>query len=122
MNTSTKNRRPRAPKGPPGPINEVLADNLRRIIEHEGLNQTSWAARHGAEKKQVQRALRVATSPTLDTLAAIATAANLQPWQLLIPKLDPANPPVFTMTKAERDLYSRLKREFLSLPSPNGGN
>lgn len=122
MNSAGNQKRPRSPKGPPGAINSILADNLRRIIEHEGLNQTSWAARHGADKKQVQRALRVATSPTLDTLAAIAAAANLQPWQLLIPKLDPANPPVFTMTKTERDLYSRLKREFLSLPSPNGGN
>lgn len=123
MEAAPRNKRPRAPKGPPGPLNAVLADNLRRMIAYEGKNPSSWAASHKADKKQVQRALGATNSPTLDTLAAIADACGMLPWQLLVPNLDPANPPVFTMTKTERELYSRVKKDFASLPSPpNGGS
>lgn len=121
MPNTQKPKRPRAPKGPPGPINAVLSENLRRIIEYQGMNPSSWAKATGADKKQVQRALGTSNSPTLDTVAAIASAAKLHPWQLLIPNLDPRNPPVFMMTRTEKELYSKIKQDFMSLPTPNGG-
>lgn len=47
--------------------------------------------------------------PAVDTLQAIAEAFDLQAWQLLIPDLDPADPPTIPVTGAERALNERLK-------------
>lgn len=49
-------------------------------------------------------------SPSLDALAAIAGAYDLMPWQLLVPGLDPANPPYLALSDAERALYAEFRR------------
>lgn len=63
-------------------------------------------------------------SPTIDLLAAVAAALDLQPWQLLVKGMDPDNPPVLTLTESERKLYrdfQRLRKELAALPAvPNG--
>ena len=93
---------------------KVLAENMKRIIGDS--SQSAWAAAHRIDKKPVQRAVSGQHSATLDTLEELSRAAGLQVWQLLVPDLDPANPPVSTMTKAERDLYARVRQEFSNLP------
>lgn len=93
---------------------KVLSENLRRIIGEQ--SQAAWAAAHGLDKKPVQRAVRGEHAATLDTLAALAIAAGLQPWQLLVPGLDHRNPPVHPMTQTERDLYQRLRTDLERLP------
>ena len=56
------------------------------------------------------------TSVGLDVLQKVADAFHVQPWQLLVPEMDPQNPPVLLpISKEELDLYERLKgvvREF----------
>jgi hypothetical protein len=91
------------------------------VIKASGDNPSSWAASRHIDKKRVQRAMSGDFSTTLDVIADLAKAAGLEPWQLLLPGLDPSNPPVFTMTKAERDLYVRVRMDFANLPSANGG-
>lgn len=98
---------------------KVLADNLRRIVGDD--SQSAWAAAHKIDKKPVQRAISGRHATTIDTLDEISRAAGLQPWQLLTPGLDPANPPVYVMTKAERDLYARVRAEFEQLPPVGNG-
>lgn len=119
MATSAITRRPRATSGEPGALARVLAANLQKIIDHERATPSGWAASHKADKKQVQRAYNAATSATLDTVETIAKAAGLHPWQLLFPSLDPANPPMFCLTMAERMLYSKIRSAFDQLPPIN---
>lgn len=94
---------------------KVLADNLRRIIGPDS-NPTRWATEHRIQKKPVQRMLTGNHSTTVDTIEMVAKAADLTPWQLLVPNLDPQNPPVFMMTKAEHGLYAKLREDFQRLP------
>lgn len=47
----------------------------------------------------------------LSTLQKIASAFDLQPWQLLVPGLDPAHPPVLRHpSEEERKLYARIEQ------------
>ena len=94
---------------------KTLAENLKRIIGPES-NPTRWSADHRLDKKPVQRLLSGRHATTIDTIETISKAAGLQPWQMLIPNLDPSNPPVFVMTQTERDLYARLRAAFDDLP------
>jgi len=57
-----------------------------------------------------------AVSPTLRQIEDVAKLLGLQPWQLLVPGLDPTNPPVVTMTETERALYARLREGIAQLP------
>lgn len=46
----------------------------------------------------------------VETVAKLAGAFGLEPWQLMVPGMDPGNPPVLQpVTKAEKELYRRLK-------------
>lgn len=115
----------RPPQGLPSELVDVFAKNLRSIIDHEGLTESAWVRAHVSTKdeaefdrlkKAVQRALNRSTSARLDTIETISKAAGLAPWQILFPKLDPSNPPVFAMTQEESDLYGRMKEGFARLP------
>lgn len=50
------------------------------------------------------------TSVGLAVLSRIAARFELQPWHLLLPDLDPGNPPVGFLSDREKKLYERLKR------------
>ena len=63
------------------------------------------------------RILNEEHSPQLKQIDAIAKAFQLSAWQLLIPGLDPSNPPVCELTKAEKDLYDRLRFLVKTLPN-----
>jgi len=99
---------------------KTLAENMRRIIGER--SQSSWADERGIDKKIIQRAISARHATTIDTLDALASATGLRPWQLLVPGLDPANPPVHCMTQTERDLYAKIRQEFAQLPPTNGHN
>lgn len=104
----------------------VLADNLRKIVrEHPSVR--AWAGDQSilankALARNVSRLIKDASqpgghSPSLDLLDRIAEkCGNLQAWHLLLPGLDPKNPPVLTMTAVESDLYRRLKQVVTQLP------
>jgi len=56
-------------------------------------------------------------SPQLKQIEAIAKAFQLSAWQLLISGLDPSNPPACELTRAEKDLYDRLRSLVKTLPN-----
>lgn len=46
----------------------------------------------------------------LETLGKLASAFQVEPWQLLVPNIDPGNLPVLlAATEAERRLWERMK-------------
>ena len=95
--------------------NETVAANLRALMLHAGMekkgepNQSDLARASGANQRTVGRILAREQSPTVEMLETIARAFGLHAWQLLIPGLDPANPPVVVMSEAERQFYRRLE-------------
>lgn len=97
---------------PPG----TVAVNLRRIIDVAGESPNAWSRRHGLTQGSVSRILRGAQSPTEDMIAALAAAAGLHAWQLLVPGLDPRNPPVLReIGNGERELYERLEADLRAI-------
>lgn len=90
----------------------VLAQNLRALLFSK-VGPTSQMELHrksGVTQSTVGRLLRGEVAATIDTLTQIGKAYHLQPWQLLVPNLDPKNPPVLQpVTEKEKALYDRLQ-------------
>lgn len=100
---------------------QTFAANLRRVINlSDEPSVNAWCRRHRLEPRSIQRMLNGEQSPTLDSVCEVARAAGLHAWQLLLPDLDPVNPPVFMMAAAERDVYARIRAQFAGLPPVNG--
>lgn len=67
----------------------------------------------GVSRPTVKNVLDASGGCGIDTLDQIARCfgpedAPLRAWQMLVPDLDPANPPVLSITEAEKDLWKSL--------------
>ncbi len=94
------------------PSRKVLADNLARLMrlgEPDHLTQAVVGKKAGCNQRTIGRLLTCDQAPTTDILDGLASAFDLMAWQLLVPGLDPGNPPVNHVTEAEKRLYERLK-------------
>lgn len=96
----------------------ILAENLAGLMKHHGFvkksgepNQSELARKLGGRPDQttIGRILRGEMSPTMDVLHDLSKAFDLHEWQLMVPYLDPSNPPVQVMSQFERDFYARLE-------------
>ena len=91
--------------------NAALWENLRAVMlkewGEENLNRLARSCKIGAGT--AARIKEQKTSVGLETLEKIADHFHLAPWQLLVPGLDPENPPVIHQsTGLERKLYDRI--------------
>lgn len=96
----------------------VLWENVLALMEHHwrGENLSRLAREAHVGPGTASRIKAQQTSVGVDVIAAVAAVFHLQPWHLLVPNLDPANPPVLWMTQAEVDLYRRLRETARELP------
>lgn len=99
-----------------------LAANLAALMAAsvDLRTQTAVGKRAGVDQRTVGRILNQEHSPNLVQIGKLAAAFGLQPWQLLVPHLDPTNPPVVHLTQAERELYARMRwaaRQLTRLPN-----
>lgn len=96
-------------------IRLVLASNLRTLLDYARDNKLPFADAKSLGKKAgltgttVGRWLKGSHAAQIDKLEALAYVFRLRAWQLLIPNLDPANPPAVPYTDVERRLYWRIK-------------
>ena len=96
-------------------IRTVVAANVQTLMDYardRGQpcgDQKSLAKKAGVSMSTVARIRKREVGGSIDVLEAIAKCYGLQAWQLLMPNLDPTNPPVFCMTATERELYRNLK-------------
>lgn len=104
---------------------EIISKNLRALMIDSGMakkdgepNQSTLAKRSGADQRTIGRVLARELSPTVDMLEKLARAFGLHAWQMLIPDLDPRNPPVVVMSEAERNFYRRLDELRTTEPPP----
>ena len=88
----------------------VLAKNLKALMAHGHMNQTALGKKADIAQSTIGRILKEKHAPDLDTLATLGRALGVSVWQLMVPGLDPSNPPVLqNATPEERELYDRLR-------------
>lgn len=96
----------------------VLARNVKALMDfhfHESRNRPLAVSKAtgagGLSKSTVQRVLAGTIGVNLETLDMIATALNVLPYQLLLPRLDAKNPQIVKgATEEERKLYADYER------------
>lgn len=76
-------------------LRNILAENIRSLMESSQSAGTEKSLRQQAKigGGTLDGARQGTKAITIDSLEKIAHALHVQPWQLLIPGLDPANPP-----------------------------
>jgi hypothetical protein len=74
---------------------DVLAANLVRLMKaHPDLSSfPAITERGGGANGTLDRIRRKESATSIDNLAPLASVFGLEPWQLLVPDLDPAAPP-----------------------------
>lgn len=101
----------------------VLAENINRLMEANVALESNpkLARRAQIGIGSVARIRNAQTDITLDTLTKLAEAFDLQPWQLLVPDLDPKNFPVLrNLSPQEAELYDRLRSVIIERDSGMG--
>lgn len=102
---------------------EVLAATLRRLCapgqRFESI--TALGARADLGKSTVDRLKKGESAPTLTTLDKIAHAYSLQPWQMLVPDVDPAHPPkLYSDVLEPQDIAMLDAFQLLTIPEREG--
>jgi transcriptional regulator with XRE-family HTH domain len=67
-------------------LRSLLATHLRAEAKRQGMTLTALADFAAVSRAQVFNVTAERTSPTLDWLAKVAAALDLEPWQLLAPR------------------------------------
>jgi hypothetical protein len=99
------------------PVELILAANVKALMKANEALRTQDAVAIAATKagfpidqKTVGRVLKAAVSVQIDTVQAIAAAFDVQPYQLLVPGLNPRNPQVLrALSPEEENLYRALE-------------
>lgn len=106
----------------PNFVRQIIGANLKALMKnHPHLDsqmkiQTKTKGR--VSQRTVGRILEGSVSVTVDNLAELADIFGLQPWQMLLPNLDPKNPQLVpAITPAEKALYDSLKLAFENFQS-----
>jgi transcriptional regulator with XRE-family HTH domain len=101
MAQTTKRRRP---------VREVVGENVSRLIEAR-----KWGTEEAAEKlkmkpMQLRRIKKAENAITMTTLMKLAEGFDVEPYQLLVPGLDPRNPQILrTLSAKEEALYRAME-------------
>jgi hypothetical protein len=89
----------------------ILWENVRALMQHhwQGENLTRLANEAGVGPGTASRLKACETYPQINTIDAIAAVFDLAGWQLMVPGIEPSNPPVLlAASPAERRLYRRF--------------
>jgi lambda repressor-like predicted transcriptional regulator len=71
----------------PEDLRKLVARNVRAAARRKGVALTSLADFSGTSRSQLFAVLALTTSPTVDWLAKVAAALDVDPWQLLAPRM-----------------------------------
>jgi DNA-binding phage protein len=66
-------------------LRSLLAANVRAAAEGRGVTLTALADFAAVSRAQMFNVVAGKTSPTLDWISKVATALDMEPWQLLAP-------------------------------------
>lgn len=78
--------------------------------------QPQLEEKSGVGQNTISRILNAGEDSRIETVAKLAKAYDLQPWQLLVPGMVPNNPPVLQpMTKEQQEFYARINALYADL-------
>lgn len=107
----------------PKSIQELLADNMGKLMVREGEKQ--YSLRDISDKPDihvgantVKRMADGSGDPKLGSIAEVAKFFGVEPWQLLHPDFQPGKWPARVLAESEAEFYEGLLREFKKLQGP----
>jgi transcriptional regulator with XRE-family HTH domain len=89
---------------------DILARNVRQLIDKEGQSLRAWALARELDVKLIERIAKASHSVTIDKIEEVANAVGVPAWQLLLPDFEPDMPTEAPLTNADKELLGRLKR------------
>lgn len=96
---------------------EIVAQNLAALMEHardtgnpQRASVKGLAGLAGVGRYTIDGMLDGIRNTGIETLQKVAEVFEIQAWTLLVPHLDPSNPPTRPMSKTEVQLYKRLNK------------
>lgn len=112
------------------PARTVLAANLKALMASSAdcrstpaLERATAMKGNKVGKSTIDRALKGEANLTIDNLEVIAKVFGVDPWQLMVPNMQPKNPPVLrSIGAAEEEVYAKLRKlatEVVKLPEPD---
>jgi len=84
---------------------DEIAKNLKVLRESYELSQAKFAAKCGLLQRPYNRLENAESIASLGMLEKIAAKTDLEVWQLLIPNLNPSNPPVLKLATAIEETF-----------------
>ncbi|HCR66528.1 helix-turn-helix transcriptional regulator [Oceanicaulis sp. UBA2681] len=67
-------------------LRHVLALNIQRLRRERGFSQEAFADHAGMDRTYISGIERGVRNPTVGVLSRLATALDVEPWQLLKPR------------------------------------
>jgi len=92
---------------------QILATNLKALMaSHPALDTFKKIVEAGGPTNgTLDRIRRMESGASIDQLDTLAKVYGLEPWQLLVPNLDPTNPPMLaTISKQQLEMLDRIKK------------
>lgn len=96
----------------PTPLTGLFRENLRRLMEADRQlhSQKRLASASRVAQTSIGRILRGEQSPTLDVVHKLGAAFGLEAWQMLVPDLEPDNPPITKqIDERQQELLKRFR-------------
>lgn len=97
------------------PLSDTVAANAKAIRKDSKQTQpqvveAAKAKGYAIDQGTISRIERRGMIPSIDVLEALCAGLDVEPWQLMIPNLDPKNAPVLKeASETERALWNRLR-------------
>lgn len=90
---------------------KALMDKAKRDGQPDLARQLRLGKKAGVGQATIGRILsQEGEDSGVETVAKLAKAFGLEAWQMMVPGMDPANPPVLQpVSKEEQALYQRLR-------------
>lgn len=107
-------------------LRTVLADNVQRLLDYADERALPWAGIRGLARAagmscgNIERILVGRTSIGLNIVEKLAAGCKRVPYQLLIPNLDPENPPWIPVTEEEKKIAAILRLSLSQLENERG--
>lgn len=97
------------------PTLNTVQQNVKKLTD-SAKSVNAWAVAHKLTQTTINRIVIGKMDPTSETIELIAKAAgNLEPWHLLLPGLDPKNPPLTPGAGPGAEFYEALKKTKLAM-------
>lgn len=97
------------------PVLNTVQRNVKKLTDG-AKSVNAWATAHSLTQTTINRIVTGKMDPTSKLIEEIAKAVgNLEPWHLLLPGLDPKNPPLTPGAGPGADFYEALKKTKLAV-------